>query len=64
MRTLPLATSMLLISGFATAQKWTKGPTYPGSGAGSAWLMTDGTVIVHTEQQGGHLVQAYPQPWR
>ena len=50
LRTLALVGSVLLALNMANAQSWTKAPTFPGAGAGSAWLMTDGTVIVHSEQ--------------
>lgn len=49
-RKLALAASVLLAISMANAQSWTKAPTFPGAGAGAAWLMTDGTVIVHSEQ--------------
>lgn len=39
---------------FAGAQTWTPvTQPYPGSGAGSAFLLTDGTVMVHQEQDNG-----------
>ena len=49
-----LLTVALALS-IANAQTWTPAPTYPaasGGGAGAAWLMTNGTVVVHTEQAG------------
>ena len=49
-RKLALAAGLLLAVSSANAQSWTKAPTFPGAGAGAAWLMTDGTVIVHSEQ--------------
>jgi hypothetical protein len=34
-----------------SAQSWTPvAKKYPGSGAGAAFLLTDGTVMVHQEQ--------------
>jgi hypothetical protein len=51
-RKLALAAGVLLAASTANAQSWTKAPTFPGAGAGAAWLMTDGTVIVHSEQSG------------
>ena len=51
-RTLALAAIVLVASMIASAQSWTTTPAFPGAGAGSAWLMTDGTVIVHSEQSG------------
>ncbi len=49
-----LLTVALALS-IANAQTWTPAPTYPaasGGGAGAAWLMTNGVVVVHTEQAG------------
>jgi len=52
LRALPCLVVMCLAVSIAQAQTWTKATTFPGTGAGSAWLMTDGTVIVHEEQSG------------
>jgi hypothetical protein len=52
LRTLLYLVAVCLAVSVANAQSWTKAPTFPGSGAGAAWLMTDGTVIVHEEQGG------------
>ena len=41
---------MILATGLASAQTWTAAPSYPGNGAGAAFLLTDGTVMVHQEQ--------------
>ncbi|HTR24845.1 MAG TPA: kelch repeat-containing protein [Terriglobales bacterium] len=46
-----IAVSLSLLAALAGAQSWApvKKP-YPGSGAGAAFLLTDGTVMVHQEQ--------------
>src|ERR1035438_8334703 len=42
---------LLLLASVAGAQSWTPvAKAYPGSGAGAAFLLTDGTVMVHQEQ--------------
>ena len=52
-----LLTVALALS-IANAQTWTPlthpYPAASGGGAGAAWLMTNGTVIVHTEQGGAN----------
>ena len=46
-----IAISVCLLAAVASAQSWTPvGKKYPGSGAGAAFLLTDGTVMVHQEQ--------------
>lgn len=42
---------LVLLAGLAGAQSWTPvAHPFPGSGAGAAFLLTDGTVMVHQEQ--------------
>jgi hypothetical protein len=46
-----VALLLCLLASLASAQTWTAvKQTYPGSGAGAAFLLTDGTVMVHQEQ--------------
>jgi hypothetical protein len=46
-----IALSLCLLGLFASAQSWTTiAKPFPGSGAGAAFLLTDGTVMVHQEQ--------------
>lgn len=46
-----LTVLLLLAAGSASAQSWTPvNQAFPGAGAGSALLLTDGTVMVHQEQ--------------
>lgn len=45
------ALSVCLLAAMAGAQSWTPvASAFPGSGAGAAFLLTDGTVMVHQEQ--------------
>src|ERR1035441_2549043 len=42
---------LCLLAAFASGQSWTPvAQPYPGSGAGAAFLLTDGTVMIHQEQ--------------
>ena len=46
-----IAVSIFLLASLLSAQSWTPvAKKYPGSGAGAAFLLTDGTVMVHQEQ--------------
>src|ERR1700690_2815673 len=46
-----IAVSLCLLTALASAQSWTPvTKPYPGAGAGAAFLLTDGTVMVHQEQ--------------
>ena len=46
-----VALSLCLLATVASAQTWTPvTKAYPGTGAGAAFLLTDGTVMVHQEQ--------------
>jgi hypothetical protein len=46
-----LALSLCLLAAVAGAQSWTAvAKAFPGSGAGAAFLLTDGTVMIHQEQ--------------
>ena len=46
-----IAISVCLLAALAGAQSWTPvKKAYPGAGAGAAFLLTDGTVMVHQEQ--------------
>ena len=46
-----IAVLLCMCAALASAQSWTPvAHPYPGSGAGAAFLLTDGTVMVHQEQ--------------
>src|SRR5581483_2035544 len=49
-RTMAGLTLLVLLTGVAGAQSWTAAPSFPGNGAGVAFLLTDGSVMVHQEQ--------------
>lgn len=54
-RALACLFTVALALSIANAQSWAPAPAYPavsGGGAGAAWLMTNGVVVVHTEQSG------------